>query len=352
MVTQRDKIWATSLQLIEHQRSISAADVKEAIDGDGPAIRTIRNTLNAMEVLELFDSEGGSGRSPRRYHPIEPEPTSEPPGYSPRKSSSTSKLPYPGGKSKLAPWIIQHIPQHDTYVEVFGGGAGVLFNKPRSKYEIYNDVDGDLTQFFRVLRERPSDLAEWLVSVPYSRAQYEQWVEEFYRGVRPDDPIERAGRFFSLRYMQYAGISSAPNGFKTRAKRSPARTFDNARRRIQSMARRFAQVTVENLGYEDVLSTYDDRSVDVVFYADPPYLEAEEHYGSGFNHDEFVDKLHDVESDWLVSYEKLPAGLENFTILERESRHRMRRKSGNVTEKLVCNFDPADRISFTSAITS
>jgi DNA invertase Pin-like site-specific DNA recombinase len=101
---------------------------------------------------------------------------------------------------------IDQMPDHDTYVEVFGGSAGVLYNKPRSKYEIYNDSNDDLTQFFRVLRNQPEELAKWLQKVPYSRSQYEEWVDEFYAGIRPDDPIIRAGRFFALRYMQYTGL--------------------------------------------------------------------------------------------------------------------------------------------------
>jgi len=123
------------------------------------------------------------------------------------------------------------------------------------------------------------ELAEWLQTVPYSRTQYEQWVTSFYDGVRPDDPIERAGRYFALRYMQYVGESASPNGFKVRAKRSPARTFDNARQRIHALARRFDQVTVENQDYHAILENYDDTAVDVLFYCDPPYIGAEDYYG-------------------------------------------------------------------------
>jgi DNA adenine methylase len=243
-----------------------------------------------METLDILGSEGGTGSAPRRYYPKDPSPAELSSGYTPRESSQSGTFPYPGGKGGISDWIVDTMPDHETYVEVFGGGAGVLYQKPRSKYEIYNDADKDLAQFFTVLRDRPDDLAEWLRSVPYSRAQYDQWVAEFYNGVRPDDPIERAGIFFSLRYMQFLGIASTPNGFKTRARRSPARTFDNARKRIHTLARRFDQVTVESQDYHEILEKYDDSAVDVLFYADPPYVGGEDQYKGEFEHQ--VSVLH------------------------------------------------------------
>lgn len=267
-------------------------------------------------------------------------------GYTPRKSTQSGTFPYPGAKGGISDWIVDLMPAHDTYVEVFGGAAGVIYNKPRSKYEIYNDHSEDLTQFFTVLRDRPDDLSEWLQSVPYSRAQYEQWVAEFYNGVRPDDPIARAGRFFSLRYMQFLGIASSPNGFKTRARRSPARTFDNARKRLHSLARRFSQVTIESQDYKEILEKYDDSAVDVLYYADPPYVGGEDQYNGEFDHDVFVDCLREIENDWMVSCSTIPDGLSEFTIVEQQSRHRMTRSSDGVSERLVCNFDPAERPAF------
>jgi DNA adenine methylase len=331
---------------MEFRRRFTAAKIQDAIEAETPSKRTIRNTLDAMETMGFLTSEGGAGRAPRQFSPAKPDSKVEPEGYSPRQISHTSTVPYPGGKSGLAEWIIDTMPVHDTYVEVFGGGAGVLFNKPRSKYEIYNDLNDDLTQFFRVVRDFPDELATWLQSVPYSRSQYEEWVADFYDGFRPNDPIERAGRFFALRYMQYAGVSSTANGFKTRARRSPARTFDNARNRIHSLAQRFDQVTIEKQDYREAFQTYDDSAVDVLFYVDPPYVGTENHYSGEFDHETLVDCLQEVENDWMVSCKEVPEGLAEYTVRECEGRHRMKRASGSVTESLVCNFDPSERPDF------
>ena len=80
-------------------------------------------------------------------------------------------LRYHGGKWKLAPWILRHLPAHRTYVEPFGGGASVLLQKPRSHAEVYNDLDGDIVNFFRVLRDQQqrARLIEALTLTPYAR---------------------------------------------------------------------------------------------------------------------------------------------------------------------------------------
>lgn len=331
---------------MEFKRDFTAREIQESIGENAPSRRMIREALNSMEQMGFLKGAGGDGRAPRHFSPVKPQSGVDPGGYSPRESSQKSVIPYPGGKGSYANWIINLMPSHDTYVEVFGGGAGVLFNKTRSKYEIYNDRNDDLTQFFRIVRDRGEELSRWLQSVPYSRSVYKKWVSEFYRGSRPQDPIERAGRFFTLRYMQYAGVGSSANGFKTRARRSPARSFDNARRRIQSVTERFAQVTIEQLDYRDILQNYDDTKVDVLFYLDPPYAGTENHYDQQFDHDSLIEALREIENDWMLSCKEVPTALSDYTVRERVGRHRMRRASGTVTERIVCNFDPAERSSF------
>jgi len=346
VVTQRDRIWATTLRILKFHRKFTAVEVQNAIQGDPPSKRTIRNTLDSMVTTGFLGEEGGVGSAPRKYFPEEIDSSVDPGGYTPRKAASSTTIPYPGAKGSIANWIIDFMPVHDTYVEVFGGSAGVLFNKPRSKYEIYNDINADLTQFFSVTRDRPDELASWLRSVPYSRSVYEKWVGQFYDGERPDDPIERAGRYFALRHMQFAGVSSGENGFKTRARRSPARTFDNARDRIRSLAERFSQVIIENQHYREILEKYDDSTVDVLFYVDPPYTTGEDHYGEDFVHEELINSLQTVDNDWILSCIEVPDDLQGYPIRERESRHKMKRASAGVTEKLVFNFDPSGTKAF------
>lgn len=82
-------------------------------------------------------------------------------------------LRYYGGKFRLGWWIAGQFPAHDTYVEPFGGAAGVLLRKHPSPVEIYNDLDGRLVSFFRVLRENPQTLIRSLRRTPFSREEFD-----------------------------------------------------------------------------------------------------------------------------------------------------------------------------------
>lgn len=132
---------------------------------------------------------------------------------------------YPGGKTNMADWIINQLPQHQCYVEVFGGSAGVLANKPPSNSEVLNDRDGDIIHFFETLRDKGGELVSWLRDTPHSRQLHNKYGEEFYNGYRPDDDIERAGRFWYLRETSFGGkytSHSGYNGSRKKKKRSEA----------------------------------------------------------------------------------------------------------------------------------
>lgn len=82
-------------------------------------------------------------------------------------------LRYHGGKWKLAPWIISHMAEHKTYVEPFGGGGSVLIRKPRAYAEVYNDLDGDVVNLFRVARDRGEELRQALALTPFARGEFD-----------------------------------------------------------------------------------------------------------------------------------------------------------------------------------
>ncbi|MEE1860760.1 DNA adenine methylase, partial [Acinetobacter baumannii] len=119
---------------------------------------------------------------------------------------------YHGGKFRLAPWVLSHFPNHTCYTEAFGGAAGVLLQKPRAYAEVYNDLDGEIVNLFRVLRneEHRNKLIEQLVFTPYSR-------DDFQGAWEPcDDPIEKARRLIVRAQMGFgsAGATKGITGFR------------------------------------------------------------------------------------------------------------------------------------------
>lgn len=98
-------------------------------------------------------------------------------------------LHYPGSKWSTADWIINHFPDHETYLEPFFGSGAVLFTKQRSQLETVNDLDVEIVNLFQVIRERPDELVYAIKFTPHSR-------QEYYNSYSMDgaDELERARR--------------------------------------------------------------------------------------------------------------------------------------------------------------
>jgi len=180
-------------------------------------------------------------------------------------------LRYHGGKWRLAPWIISQFNQHRIYVEPFAGAASVLLQKPRTYSEVYNDLDGQIVNLFRVLRN-PANARELLRVVkltPYSREEF----EESY--IIADDPIEQARKTL---FRSMAGFSSVgatgkwKTGFRgnvTRTGTTPAHDWRSFPAAIEQVIERLRGVVIENDDARSVISRYDGP--DTLFYVDPPY---------------------------------------------------------------------------------
>ena len=119
---------------------------------------------------------------------------------------------YHGGKFRLAPWIIGYFPEHRCFVEPFGGAASVLLRKEPSEAEVYNDLDGDVVNLFRVLRDpiASRSLIDACALTPYSRT-------EFQCAYAPTcDPVEQARRLIVRATMGFgsAGATKGSTGFR------------------------------------------------------------------------------------------------------------------------------------------
>jgi len=270
---------------------------------------------------------------------------------------SLSAFPYPGGKTPYWKQIIQHFPDHRRYVEPFGGGAAVLLNKPESYIEVYNDIDDDVVHFFRVVRERCDELKDWLRCVPFSEDVHDRWAREFFDGYRPEDDIERAGRWFFLRYAQFGAALDRKSGFKRSGKRNEARSFRGGIEALDEVVDRLQEVTIANEDYRDILNRYD--GVDTLFYLDVPYVDVGDryynHHGT-FDHQQLFERLWAVEGDWIVSYGELPdvpvpkEFIDVVEIRDFTAHYSLNAVEGRgreeSAERLVMNFDPSETPSF------
>ncbi|WAT38045.1 DNA adenine methylase [Klebsiella michiganensis] len=125
---------------------------------------------------------------------------------------------YHGGKFRLASWIISHFPEHRCYVEPFGGGASVLLKKEASEAEVYNDLDGDVVNLFRVLRnpETAQQLVDACALTPYSRDEFNCAYED------SENRVEQARRLIVRATMGFgsAGATKGKTGFRLDTKRN------------------------------------------------------------------------------------------------------------------------------------
>lgn len=179
-------------------------------------------------------------------------------------------LRYYGGKWKLAPWIISHFPEHKNYVEPCGGAASVLLQKPRSPLETYNDLDGNVVNFFRVLRDRPDELIHKIRLTPWARAEYELSFEPC------EDEVEAARRFFVSMWMSMQGGHHSKTSKTWRCLNDNSGRFNTAAydlvsipASLESAASRLKLVQVENMPALEIIPKYDNEAA--LIYFDPPY---------------------------------------------------------------------------------
>ena len=178
-------------------------------------------------------------------------------------------LAYYGAKVTLADRIVALLPPHRHYVEPFAGSLAVLLAKPPVELETVNDLDGDLMNFWRVLRERPGELERMCVLTPHARGEHEASFEP------AGDDLERARRVW-VRLTQGRSGTLRRTGWKFYAdpdgsSSSQPRYLAGYSARIAPAAARLARVSLECRPALEVVKAYGSEPQCLLF-ADPPYL--------------------------------------------------------------------------------
>lgn len=179
-------------------------------------------------------------------------------------------LRYPGGKHRLAPWIVAHLPPHRVYVEPCFGSGAVYFAKPKVRSSVLNDIDGEVVNLWRVLREQPEDLARLIALTPWAREEYDASRDP------AASPLERARRFLVRSWQSHGQRLGRRSGWRHDGP-APNRSIsvtDEWKRlpsRILAAVEPLRDAMIENRPAVDVIRRYAGEHV--LVYADPPYLQ-------------------------------------------------------------------------------
>lgn len=253
-----------------------------------------------------------------------------------------SILNYPGAKWGLAKTIVDLMPKHRSYLEPFFGSGAVLFNKPPSAIETVNDLDGDITNFFTVLREYPHELAEKIAFTPYSRDVFDDAHEN-----RGDDSFDKAYRFAIRSRMGHGFKTYEKTGFKidvyARERSYCVDVWNRMPKDILSVAERLKGVQIENRPAVELIRKFNHENV--LIYADPPYLlntRGGKQYRCEMTEQDHVELLEVLRAHKgyviLSGYpsELYDRELQNWNRLTKRSYNQ---NSDARTEVLWCNFD-------------
>lgn len=184
-----------------------------------------------------------------------------------------SALRYYGGKWRLGAWILQHFPPHTCYVEPYGGAASVLLQKEPARFECLNDLDGEVVNFFRVVRDQPDEFRRQVELTPYARAEVVAACEESQSAEASD--LERARRLYVRAWQSIHGAPARGQmgwRYERAAGRGWSRTVVDAWNETEGLlaiAARLKGVQVECDDALRVIRRFD--APDTLFYVDPPY---------------------------------------------------------------------------------
>jgi DNA adenine methylase len=180
-----------------------------------------------------------------------------------------------GGKFSHLEWLLPRLPKAHHYCEPYSGSAAVLLNREPSPVETYNDIDGDVVNFFRVLRNRHDELIRSIALTPFSREEFHVAINGPTQGV---SDLERARRFYIRARQARTGLAqTATLGRWANCKNTSRAGMSGVVSRwlggveaLQDIAKRLLRVQIENRPAIDIIRLYDDDKT--VFYCDPPYM--------------------------------------------------------------------------------
>jgi DNA adenine methylase len=242
-----------------------------------------------------------------------------------------------GGKNALKKEIVSRFPKekYDYYVEVFGGAGWVLFYKDaHAEAEVYNDLNGELVNLFRIVKYHCSELQKELSFVLNSR--------EIFNGFKNENPeymtdIQRAARFF---WVVKTSFGSKCGVFGC-MKKDINKMVDY----LSVIQERLKSVAIENKDFEKLIHDFSNKST--LFYCDPPYYDAEKYYSIEFtkeDHKRLFKALQNTTQRFILSYndcEEIRCLYEKYNIYEIKRFNNLSTQSGSNSsykELVITNY--------------
>lgn len=247
-------------------------------------------------------------------------------------------LSYIGGKNRIAHQLIEMFPEHQTYVELFAGGAQVLFHKQPSKVEVVNDLDGEIINFYRVCQWHHEELIRQFKFALVSRNQF-----NLFKATDPKTltDVQRAARYLYLQKTCYGGLVNRKN-YGICVLQPPGFNLERLPQILEDTHARLARVQIEQLPYETILKRYDRP--ETFFFADPPYY-GKTLYNHNFSHEDFValgERLKRLKGKFLLTLNDVPTVRDifrGFTVTGIEFFYSAQKKAGKrFKEVLIRNY--------------
>jgi DNA adenine methylase len=252
-------------------------------------------------------------------------------------------ISYYGGKQQLAKTILSLIPEHRLYCEPFLGGGAIFFAKTPSKVEIINDTNGELINFYRVVKHDFSALEREVGSSLHSRRQHDQaWV--IYKNPEMFDPVKRAWAVWMLANTSYGDKLSGDYSYDRIG--AVAKKIDNKRQTfaVAGYADRLRRVQIENC---DALRIIKSRDVpDGFFYLDPPYVGADQGHYDGYTQEDFDRLLETLES---LKGKFLLSSFRNRNLAEISERNGWYTIEIKMISSMTSRFEKKDKVEVLTA---
>ncbi len=271
------------------------------------------------------------------------------------KNKLTPPLKWHGGKHYLAPKIVALMPPHIHYVEPYAGGLSVLLDKdPEGVSELVNDINGDVTNFWEVLRDVKSfaRFRRQVEAIPFSEPVWEAAAEQ----LTDRDPVVRAVAFFVRCRQSLAGrMDTFASISRTRTRcgmNEQASAWLSAVRGLDVVHARLSRVVIRNRDALDVMRSED--TIDTLQYLDPPYVPSTRQSRDAYRH-EMTEEDHGIMLGVITKlkgkvmlsgypselYDEALAGWNKHTFdLPNNAASGSRKRQ--MTECVWCNFGPTD----------